>query len=146
MKSYCDFVFQYCVFSIQRIQLCDTKIGRPKKIAGILSDPKNSGNFAKPRNIAEKFANLEKYDLAKFQTQKNRTSIPVKILTCAPPPRVLIMAMFTRERYCTVIVIGLIFGTEKLTVHTGPVLGPVHTGTLSYRSRTFRAKTSKSKQ
>ena len=56
------------------------------------------------------------------------------------------MAMFTRERYRTVIVTGLIFGTEKLTVHTGPVLGPVHTGTLSYRSTTFLAKTSKSKQ
>ena len=33
--------------------MCDTKIGRPKKIAGNLSDPKNSGNFAKPRKIAK---------------------------------------------------------------------------------------------
>ena len=45
---------------------------------------------------------------------------------------------------------GLIFGTEKLTVHTGPVryrtvLRPFHTGTLSYRSTEFRAKTSKRK-
>ena len=40
MKSYYDFVFQYCVFLIQKIQVCDTKIGRPKKIAGNLSDPK----------------------------------------------------------------------------------------------------------
>ena len=40
MKSYHDFVFQYCVFFIQRIQMCDTKIGRRKKIAGNLSDPK----------------------------------------------------------------------------------------------------------
>ena len=47
----------------------------------------------------------------------------------------LIMAMFTRERYRTVIVTGLIFGTEKLTVHTGPVLGPIHMGTLSNISR-----------
>ena len=31
MKSYHDFVFQYYVFFIQRIQVCDTKIGRPKK-------------------------------------------------------------------------------------------------------------------
>ena len=32
MKSYYDFdVFQYCVFFMQRIQVCDTKIGRPKK-------------------------------------------------------------------------------------------------------------------
>ena len=31
MKSYYDFVFQYCVFFIQKIQVCDTKIGRPKK-------------------------------------------------------------------------------------------------------------------
>ena len=60
MKSYHDFVFQYCVFFSQRIQVCDTKIGRPKKIAGSLSDPKTSGNFAKPRKIAKKFANSEK--------------------------------------------------------------------------------------
>ena len=40
MKSYYDFVFQYCAFFIQRIQVCDTKIGRPQKIAGNLSDPK----------------------------------------------------------------------------------------------------------
>ena len=68
--------------------MCDTKIERHKTIAGNLSDPKDSGNFAKPRKIAKKFANpeKEKYDLAKFQTQKNRTRIPVKILTCAPPP------------------------------------------------------------
>ena len=58
----------------------------------------------------------------------------------------LIMAMFTRERYRTVIITGLIFGVEKLTVHTGPVLGPVHMGKLSYHSRPFRAKTSKSMQ
>ena len=54
------YVFYYCVFFIQRIQVCDTKIGRPTKIAGNLSDPKNSGNFAKPRKIAKKFANPEK--------------------------------------------------------------------------------------
>ena len=30
------------------------------KIAGNLSDPKNSGNFAKSRKIAKKFANPEK--------------------------------------------------------------------------------------
>ena len=58
------------------IQVCDTKVGRP---------PKNSDNFVKPRKIAKKFANPEKYDLAKFQSQKNRTNIPVKILTCARP-------------------------------------------------------------
>ena len=31
MKSYYDFVSQYCVFFIQRIQVYDMKIGRPKK-------------------------------------------------------------------------------------------------------------------
>ena len=41
MKSYYDFVFQYCVFFIQRIQVCDTKIGRPTiiKIGEILRNP-----------------------------------------------------------------------------------------------------------
>ena len=33
---------------------------KTQKIAGNLSDPKNSGNFAKPRKIATKFANPEK--------------------------------------------------------------------------------------
>ena len=36
------------------------KLEDPKKIAGNLLDPKNSGNFAEPRKIAEKFANPEK--------------------------------------------------------------------------------------
>ena len=68
MKSYYDFYgFQYCVFFIPRIQLCDTKIGRPKKIAGNLSDPKNSVNFVKPRKIG----------LGQISNPKNRTSIPV---------------------------------------------------------------------
>ena len=31
MKSYYEFIFQYCVFFIQRIQVSDTKIERPKK-------------------------------------------------------------------------------------------------------------------
>ena len=52
MKCYYDFnVFQYCVFFIQRIQVNDTKIERPKKIAGNLSKPKISRNFCKtPKN------------------------------------------------------------------------------------------------
>ena len=40
--------------------MCDTKTGRPKKVAGNLSDPKNSGNFGKPRKITKTFANPEK--------------------------------------------------------------------------------------
>ena len=39
LKSYYDFVFhQYCVFFIQRIQVCDARIRRPEK-TGNLSDP-----------------------------------------------------------------------------------------------------------
>ena len=40
--------------------MCDTKIGRPKKVAGNLSDPKTSGNFVNPKKIVEEFANPEK--------------------------------------------------------------------------------------
>ena len=65
-----------CAFN-SKIQVCDTKVGGPKKIAGNLSDPKNSANLAKPPKIVQKFANTEKNDLAKFQTRKNRTSIPL---------------------------------------------------------------------
>ena len=36
------------------------KLEDPQKITGNLSDPKNSGNFAKHRKIAKKFANPEK--------------------------------------------------------------------------------------
>lgn len=39
IKGYYDFCFQYCVFLVQRIQVCETKNGRPKKFAGNLSDP-----------------------------------------------------------------------------------------------------------
>ena len=48
MKSYYDFMFFSAVFFMQRIQVCDTKIGRPKKkleicqtqkIAKILQNP-----------------------------------------------------------------------------------------------------------
>ena len=50
-----------------------------------MSDPKNSGHFAKPRKIAKKFANPEKIGFGQISYPKrNRTSIPVKILTCAP--------------------------------------------------------------
>lgn len=38
MKSYYGFI--YCVFFIQRIHACDTKVGRPKKVAGRFPDPK----------------------------------------------------------------------------------------------------------
>ena len=54
------YVIHYCVFFIKRNQLCDTKIGRPKKIAGSLSDPKKDGSFGKPKTIAQKLANAEK--------------------------------------------------------------------------------------
>ena len=64
--------------------MCDTKIGRPKKIAGNLSDPKNSGNFARPRKIAKKICQPRKIGFGQISNPKNRTSIPVKILTCAP--------------------------------------------------------------
>ena len=49
MKSYSYFMFFSTVCSSLKVQVCDTKIGRPKKVAGNLSDPKNSGNFAIPK-------------------------------------------------------------------------------------------------
>ena len=54
------YVIHYCVFFIKRNQLFDKKIGRPKKIAGSLSDPKKDGSFGKPKTIAQKLANAEK--------------------------------------------------------------------------------------
>ena len=61
-----------------------------------------------------------------------------------------IRATVKRKRYRTLITItGLIFGTEKLTMFTRiqsiivPVLGPVHTDTVSYCFEAFCAKTSK---
>ena len=60
--------------------MCDRKT---KKTAGNLSDPKNSGNFAKPRKIA-KICQPRKVGFDQISNPKNRTNIPVKILTCAP--------------------------------------------------------------
>ena len=51
MKSYYNFVFHYCVFFMQRIQACDTKIGRPKE---------NGWKFVIPKKIAEILQNPEK--------------------------------------------------------------------------------------
>ena len=51
-----------------------------------MSDPKKSGNFAKPRKIAKKICQPRKIGFGQISNPKNRTSIPVKILTCAPPP------------------------------------------------------------
>ena len=54
--------FQYFVFFIQRIHVCDAKIGRhPKNSWKFVRPHKNSGNFAKPRKIAKN-----------LPTQKNR--------------------------------------------------------------------------
>ena len=47
--------------SFKRIQVCDIKIGRPKKIAGNLSDSKKIAEILrKPRKIAKIFADPEK--------------------------------------------------------------------------------------
>ena len=54
---------------IQSIQACNTKIGRPKEIAGICQPQKNSGNFAKPKNNSKIFQHRKK-KIMKFQTQK----------------------------------------------------------------------------
>ena len=61
-----------------------------------LEDPENSWKFVRPKKIAEILRNPEK-QLKNLPTQKNRiwpnfkpkrnrTGIPFKILTCAPPP------------------------------------------------------------
>ena len=84
MKSYYDFMFSVPCALHSRIQVCDTKIGRPKKIAGNLSDPNNSGNSARPRKIAKKICQPRKIGFGQISNPKNRTSIPVKMLTCAP--------------------------------------------------------------
>ena len=71
----------------------DTKIGRPKKKRKFVR-PKNSGNFAKSRKIAKIFANPENRIWPNFKPPKNRKSIPVKILICAPPPRFYDLTIF----------------------------------------------------
>ena len=48
-------------------ELCDTKIGRPKKQMEICQAPKYSESFAKSKAIAQTLANTEKQALAKFQ-------------------------------------------------------------------------------
>ena len=42
--------FSTVCYSFEGFKCVIEKIGRPKKIAGNLSDPKNSGNFATKKN------------------------------------------------------------------------------------------------
>ena len=52
MKSYYDFMFFSTVCSsFKGFKCVIQKLEDPNKMAGNLSDPKNSGNFAKPRKI-----------------------------------------------------------------------------------------------
>ena len=53
MKSYYGFIFFSIVFLIQRIQVSDTKLGRHKKIAVNLSDPKKAEILRKPLNSSK---------------------------------------------------------------------------------------------
>ena len=51
MKNYYHFLsFSNVCSSFKGFQVCDTKIGRPKKIAGNLSDPKNK-NLRNQKNL-----------------------------------------------------------------------------------------------
>ncbi len=55
------YVFQYCLFFIQRVQVCDIKIGGPKKIAEEFVRPRKIAEISSnPKKIAQKFANPEK--------------------------------------------------------------------------------------
>ena len=61
MKSHYDFMFVSTVCSSCKGFKCVTqKLEDPKKKLETCKTKKNSGNFAKPRKIAKKFANPEK--------------------------------------------------------------------------------------
>ena len=68
--------FQKGAFFIQRIQVCGTKIGGPKKTAENLSDPKNSGNFVKPQKKAYEFANTKKIKFRQISKPKKQDEQP----------------------------------------------------------------------
>ena len=81
MKSYYDFMFFSAVCSSFKGFKC--VIGRPKL----------SWKFVRPQKIAEILRNPEKYlkicqprkiGFSQISNPKNRTSINVKLLTCAP--------------------------------------------------------------
>ena len=52
--------FSTVCFSFKGFKCVIQKLEDPKKYLEICQTPKNSGNFAKPRKIAKKFANPEK--------------------------------------------------------------------------------------
>ena len=72
------YVFQYCVFFIQRIHVCDANIGTPKALLEIFQTQKYSRNLQNPlpppppyhpkkkkkkknnKELAQKIANTEK--------------------------------------------------------------------------------------
>ena len=78
MKSYYDFMF----FSTMCSSVIGFKcvIGIPKKVAGNLSDPKNSGNFAKPGKIAKNLPTQKNRIWPNFKP-KNRMSKTKELLT-----------------------------------------------------------------
>ena len=67
-----SYVFQDSVFLIQGIQVCDAKIGRPKKVAGNLLDPKKiTNNFAKSKKSSSKICAHRKIGFAQISNSKN---------------------------------------------------------------------------
>ena len=59
----------------------------PKKWRQFCQPQKNEANLVKPK----------KWHFHKFQTQKNDTSIPIKIFKSAPPPWVWLLGIITDQ-------------------------------------------------
>ena len=77
MKSYYDFMFFSTVcYSFKGFKCVIQKLEDPKNSLKYVR-PKKIINFAKLKRITQKFANTEKWDLTKFQFQKDKASIPV---------------------------------------------------------------------
>ena len=71
LKSYYNFMFFRTVcYSFKGFKCVRQKLEVPKKIPGYLSDPNNTWNFAKPRKIAQMFANTENRIWPNFRPKK----------------------------------------------------------------------------
>ena len=76
------------MFFIQIIQVCDKKIGRPSKIAGNLTGPKNknSGNFAKSPQNGSKIYQHRQIGFGQISNPKKEDELPCLNFDMGPPP------------------------------------------------------------
>ena len=93
---------------------------KTQKIAGNLSPKKIVEIFAKPRKIAKKNCLPRKIGFGQISNpKKSRTSIPVKLLTCAPLPGLLEDIHSSTRGFCAILSRDLVAQERSLSFNYG---------------------------